>query len=165
MGLNRLKTGMESKLSKDGMMLRFKRMEGNDLPLPSYKTPGSAGMDIRAFLPGGAVTLKPGARMRVPTGLSVELPAGTEMQIRPRSGIAATHGVTVLNSPATIDSDFRGLVDVLLVHHGDAPFEINHGDRIAQIVIAPVLQLPVEEAEDLSETVRGTGGFGSTGLS
>jgi dUTP pyrophosphatase len=109
------------------------------------------------------LTLQPGSRALVPTGLAMALPAGYEAQVRPRSGLAAKHGVTVLNTPGTIDADYRGEVKVILINLGDTAFEISRGDRIAQMVIAPVLQAEIEEVEILSETSRGTGGFGSTG--
>lgn len=144
--------------------LKFSRMAGNaDLPVPGYATAGAAGMDLRACLPDSAVTIEPGRRALVPTGFAVELPSGTEMQIRPRSGLAIRHGILVPNSPGTVDEDFRGEIRVGLLNVGNDPFTIAHGDRIAQAVIAPVLKPDIVEVETLSDTDRGAGGFGSTG--
>jgi dUTP pyrophosphatase len=131
--------------------------------LPAYETAGAAGMDLCACL-SVPVTIPPLGRARVPTGLAVEIPAGYEAQIRPRSGLAFTHGVTILNAPGTIDSDYRGELGVLLVNFGAVPFTIHAGDRVAQIVIAPVCTARIEEAEELQVTARGSGGFGSTGV-
>lgn len=134
------------------------------LPLPSYETVGAAGADLRANLPDrGTVLLDPGARALVPTGLRVEIPHGFEMQIRPRSGLALKQGVTLVNTPGTIDSDYRGPLGVIMVNLGEQPVTITHGDRIAQAVIAPVVQAQILLVEELSETARGAGGFGSTG--
>ena len=134
------------------------------LELPSYETHQAAGMDLRAAIPADAsLVIFPRARMLVPTGLIVELPQNHEGQIRPRSGLAFKHGITVLNSPGTIDADYRGEVQILLINHGNEPFEINRGMRIAQMVVAPVVQVVVEEVEILSDTDRGTAGYGSTG--
>jgi dUTP pyrophosphatase len=145
--------------------LELKRLEhGRDLPLPAYQSVLAAGLDLLAAV-DGKMTLAPGARALVPTGLAMALPAGYEAQVRPRSGLAAKHGVTVLNTPGTIDADYRGEVKVILINLGEDPFEISRGDRIAQMVIAPVLQADIVEVEVLSETERGTGGFGSTGRS
>ncbi|MGI6245372.1 MAG: dUTP diphosphatase [Pseudochelatococcus sp.] len=145
--------------------IRFRRVEGNaDLPLPAYATAGAAGMDLRAFLPEGPLTFTHGRFALVSTGFSVELPPGTEMQVRPRSGLALRHGLIIPNSPGTVDEDYRGVLMVGLYHLGAEPFTIHHGDRIAQAVIAEVRRYPVTEAEALSETARGEGGFGSTGL-
>jgi dUTP pyrophosphatase len=136
------------------------------LPLPRYETAGAAGMDLIAALPEDApLTLAPGARALVPTGLAIALPQGFEAQVRPRSGLAAKNGVTVLNSPGTVDSDYRGEVKVILVNHGAEPFLIERGTRIAQMVVAPVTQARFEEVETLDKTARGQGGFGSTGIS
>ena len=136
-----------------------------DLVLPSYESEGAAGMDLRAALGDGEViTLEPGAKAMVPTGLAMALPVGHEAQVRPRSGLAAKHSVTVLNSPGTIDSDYRGEVKVILINHGTASFKIERGERIAQMVIAPVTQGVWTQVEELSETARGAGGFGSTGV-
>lgn len=135
---------------------------GADLPLPAYATPQSAGMDLMAATQGDVV-LAPGAHTLVPTGLSIALPVGFEAQIRPRSGLAAKHAVTVLNTPGTVDADYRGEVKVILINLGKEPFTITHGMRIAQMVIAPVTQVLWQETETLPDTTRGTGGFGSTG--
>jgi dUTP pyrophosphatase len=131
--------------------------------LPEYASVGAAGMDLRAFLPK-EVPLPPMGRAKIPTGLYIEIPRGYEAQIRPRSGLAARHGVTILNSPGTIDSDYRGELEILLVNLGTESFIVQNGDRIAQLVVAPMARLPVEECSVLSETARGGGGFGSTGL-
>lgn len=134
------------------------------LALPAYETADAAGMDLRAAVPADApMTLKPGERAMVPTGLTVALPPRHEAQVRPRSGLAAKHGVTCLNSPGTIDADYRGEVKVILINHGQEPFVIKRGERIAQMVIAPVFQARFEEIATLDETARGEGGFGSTG--
>jgi dUTP pyrophosphatase len=141
---------------------RLPHAEG--LPLPAYETGGSAGMDLRAAVPEDApVTLEPGARALVPTGLKIALEAGYEAQVRPRSGLALKHGLTCLNSPGTIDSDYRGEVGVILINHGQEPFVIRRGERIAQMVIARHEQAALVEVAALDETARGTGGFGSTG--
>lgn len=134
------------------------------LALPAYETTGSAGMDLRAALPDLApVTLEPGQRALIPTGLKIALEPGYEAQVRPRSGLALKHGVTCLNSPGTIDSDYRGEVGVILINHGQTAFEIQRGERIAQLVIAPYAQAIMTAVEALDETARGAGGFGSTG--
>jgi dUTP pyrophosphatase len=134
------------------------------LVLPAYETLGAAGMDIRAAVPEGApIILQPGQREMVPTGLSVAIPHGFEIQMRPRSGLAAKHGLTCLNSPGTIDSDYRGELKVILINHGAEPFTINRGERIGQMVLAPVTRIVWQEVENLDETERGAGGFGSTG--
>lgn len=135
---------------------------GADLPLPSYATDHAAGMDLYAAL-GAPLTLAPGAWALVPTGLAIALPEDHEAQVRPRSGLAAKHAVTVLNAPGTIDADYRGEVKVILINHGHDPFVIEHGMRIAQMVIAPVSRAAWTEVSDLSDTARGAGGFGSTG--
>jgi dUTP pyrophosphatase len=143
-------------------IVRLPHSEG--LPLPAYETEGAAGMDLRAAVPEDRpILLLPGKRALVPTGLIMEVPAGFEAQVRPRSGLALKHGITCLNTPGTIDSDYRGEVGVLLVNHGEEDFEISRGMRIAQMVVAPVAHLTIEERNLSSETVRGTGGFGSTG--
>jgi len=134
--------------------------KGQGLPLPSYETAGAAGMDLRA---AEAVVIKPGARYLMPTGFAMALPANFEAQVRPRSGLAVKHGITVLNAPGTIDSDYRGEVKVPLINLGQSDFVIARGDRIAQMVIAPVVQALWIEAETLDETARGAGGFGSSG--
>jgi dUTP pyrophosphatase len=145
--------------------VKFMRVPGNaDLPLPHYATDGAAGMDLRAFLPAGDVQFARGDFHLIPTGFCVELPPGTEMQIRPRSGLALKHGFILPNSPGTVDADYRGEVMVGLMYLGQAVFTIRHGDRIAQAVIADIRRLPVVEVAALSATGRGSGGFGSTGL-
>jgi len=137
---------------------------GEGLPLPAYETQGSAGMDLRAALPEGEpMVLRPGARDVVPTGLAFAVPPGFEAQVRPRSGLAAKAGVTCLNTPGTIDSDYRGEVKVILINLGEEDFTIRRGDRIAQLVIAPVTRAEWLETSELDETARGAGGFGSTG--
>lgn len=133
---------------------------GQDLPLPAYETAGAAGMDLRAAEP---MVLKPGARCLLPTGIAIALPQGFEAQVRPRSGLAVKHGVTVLNAPGTIDCDYRGEVKVPLINLGQEDFQILRGDRIAQMVIAPVTRIAWAEASSLAETARGAGGFGSSG--
>ncbi len=134
------------------------------LALPAYETADAAGMDLRAAVPDGEpMTLKPGERAMVPTGLTIALPPQHEAQVRPRSGLAAKHGVTCLNSPGTIDADYRGEVKVILINHGQEPFVIKRGERIAQMVIAPVTRAELSVVETLDETQRGAGGFGSTG--
>ncbi|QTL03018.1 dUTP diphosphatase [Aquabacter sp. L1I39] len=137
---------------------------GAGLPLPSYATGAAAGLDLLAALPADApLTLAPGAWLAVPTALSIALPPGYEAQVRPRSGLALKHGVTVLNAPGTIDADYRGEILVLLINHGTEPFEITRGMRIAQLVVAAVMHIKLEEDGELGETARGVGGFGSTG--
>lgn len=131
-------------------------------PLPSYATPHSAGMDLRANL-DAPIVLAPGQRALIPTGLFLELPEGTEAQVRPRSGLAFKHGVTVLNAPGTIDADYRGEVGVLLINHGREPFEVKDGERIAQLVVAQYVQVTLQEVPDLRASERGAGGFGHTG--
>jgi dUTP pyrophosphatase len=133
-----------------------------DLPLPAYETAQSAGMDLASAIEE-PITLAPGSRVMVPTGLAIALPDGYEAQVRPRSGLAARNGVTVLNTPGTIDADYRGEVKVILINLGDETFEIERGMRIAQMVVSPVTQAAFSEAAELPETARGTGGFGSTG--
>jgi dUTP pyrophosphatase len=134
------------------------------LPLPAYESAGAAGMDLRAAVPDDRpILLLPGKRALVPTGLVLEIPAGYEAQVRPRSGLALKHGITCLNTPGTIDSDYRGEVMVLLVNHGDEDFEIGRGMRIAQLVVAPVVRAAIEERSLSSATARGASGFGSTG--
>ncbi|MBU6265967.1 MAG: dUTP diphosphatase [Sphingomonadales bacterium] len=133
---------------------------GAGLDLPVYATAGAAGMDVVA---AEDVTLAPGARHAVATGLALAIPAGHEIQVRPRSGLALKHGVTVPNTPGTIDSDYRGELKVILINHGADPFEIRRGDRVAQLVLAPVTRAAWLEVAELDETARGTGGFGSTG--
>jgi dUTP diphosphatase len=138
---------------------------GADLPLPSYQSAGAAGLDLLAAVAADApVILAPGRRALIPTGLAVALPTGTEGQVRPRSGLAARHGVTVVNSPGTIDSDYRGEIQVILVNFGQDSFSVTRGMRIAQLIIAPVLRVTIHEITKLDETTRGVGGLGSTGL-
>ncbi len=134
------------------------------LPLPAYQSTGAAGLDLVAAVPAKKpLALKPGRRTLVPTGLIVELPKGVEAQVRPRSGLAAKHGVTVLNSPGTIDSDYRGEVRVPVINHDGSPQTVEHGERVAQMVVARVARIRWSESEALPETERGSGGFGSTG--
>lgn len=139
-----------------------RRVRPGELPFPRYMTSGAAGADLTADI-DGSILLQPGARCLIPTGLAMAIPHGFEAQIRPRSGLAFRHGVTVLNSPGTIDSDYRGEVKVLLINHGEAPFEVTRGERIAQVVIAAVVQAQFTQAESLDETERGAGGYGHTG--
>ncbi|MGV1771180.1 dUTP diphosphatase [Agrobacterium vitis] len=146
--------------------LHLKRLpHGEGLELPAYETAGAAGMDLRAAVTEAEpLTLAPGKRALVPTGLIMEIPQGFEAQIRPRSGLAFKNGITCLNTPGTIDSDYRGEVKVLLINLGDEDFTITRGMRVAQMVIAPVTQAQVIEVTETSDTVRGAGGFGSTGV-
>lgn len=138
---------------------------GEGIELPSYETTGAAGMDLRAAVEAGeTMTLRPGERALVPTGFIFEVPFGYEAQIRPRSGLAIKNGITCLNSPGTVDSDYRGEVKVILANLGQADFVIERGMRIAQVVIAPVTQVTVTEVSEFTETTRGAGGFGSTGV-
>lgn len=147
----------------------FRFLDGADqaVGLPSYETSGAAGADLRANLPAenraGGVVVPSGARALIPTGFAMEIPQGFEVQIRPRSGLALKQGITCLNTPGTIDSDYRGPVDVILINHSSADFVISHGDRIAQMVVAPVVQAKFKQVDELDETDRGAGGFGSTG--
>ncbi|WP_181708654.1 dUTP diphosphatase [Chthonobacter rhizosphaerae] len=136
---------------------------GADLPLPAYQTTGAAGMDLLAAC-AAPITLGPLARALVPTGIAIALPPGFEAQVRPRSGLAVRHGVTVLNSPGTVDEDYRGEIQVILINLGADPFVVRRGERIAQMVIAPVSRARLEEAASLDRTGRGAGGFGSTGV-
>lgn len=148
-----------------GLPIQFIWLEhGRGLEAPRQQTEGAAGVDLLAALgTSETLTIAPGARALVPTGMAIALPHGYEAQVRPRSGLAAKHGVTVLNAPGTIDADYRGEIKVILINHGDAPFEIRRGDRIAQMVVAPVTSVRFELREALDETQRGAGGFGSTG--
>lgn len=148
-------------------VINIKRLvQAEGLKLPSYETQGSAGMDIRAAISDGeTLMLSPNERMLVPTGLIFEIPKGFEVQIRPRSGLAFKNGVTCLNTPGTIDSDYRGEIKVLLINLGTEQFEITRGMRIAQIIVAPVTQAELLVVSDLGDTERGAGGFGSTGVS
>ncbi len=136
---------------------------GRDLPLPAYATAGAAGLDVVAAV-AEPVMLAPGERRLIPTGLAIALPAGYEAQVRPRSGLALKHGIALVNSPGTIDEDYRGEVGIILINLGADGFTINRGDRIAQIVVAPVTRAILAEVDDLPETARGAGGFGSTGV-
>ncbi|QBR72830.1 dUTP diphosphatase [Beijerinckiaceae bacterium] len=147
------------------MRVGLKRLQhGEGLPLPAYQTPGAAGLDLLAALPAGTtIVLEPGGRHLVPTGIALDIPQGHEGQVRPRSGLARDHGVTVLNAPGTIDCDYRGEVGVLLINLGDEPFEIVRGARIAQLVIAPLTRALLVEHEDLPTSPRASRGFGSTG--
>ena len=146
------------------MKVGIKRLgHAQDLPLPHYATAGSAGLDLLAAV-DHEITLAPGQRMAVPTGIAIELPHGVEAQVRPRSGLALNHGITCLNSPGTIDSDYRGEIKAILINHGDRPFKILRGAKIAQMVIARHEQAELVESEALSESGRGADGFGSTGL-
>jgi len=142
-------------------VVRVKRKDER-VELPRYESEGAAGMDLKAFIDTD-VTIPPEGRAKVPTGLFIEVPRGFEAQVRPRSGLAARHGVTLLNSPGTIDSDYRGELHVILVNLGAEPFTLRNGDRIAQMVIAPVVRASLCETDSLSPTERGSGGFGSTG--
>ncbi len=150
----------------DQVVVRFARRPGAGseapLPLPRYMTAGAAGLDIVAAV-AEPITLAPGARAAIPTGLALAVPPGFEVQVRPRSGLALRHGITVLNAPGTIDSDYRGEVSVLLINHGQAPFVVERGARVAQLVVARVVRARVVEVASLDGTERGSGGFGSTG--
>jgi dUTP pyrophosphatase len=138
---------------------------GADLPLPTYQSAQAAGMDLYAAVPADApIVIAPGQRALIPTGLTVALPAGTEGQVRPRSGLAIRHGLTVLNAPGTIDADYRGEIGVILVNLGHESFIVSRGMRIAQLVVQPVLRVRIEEVDQLDDTSRGRGGFGSTGI-
>lgn len=148
-------------LSLVGMKIRI--VNKSDNPVPEYATPDSAGVDLRANLEE-AITLQPLERRLIPTGLHIALPQGYEAQVRPRSGLAYKSGVTVLNAPGTIDADYRGDVGVILINLSNEAFTVNHGDRIAQMVIAPYTRVDFEKVDDLDETVRGVGGFGHTGV-
>ncbi len=143
--------------------MTVKIVNKSDNNLPAYETASSAGMDLRAYLPEGPITLKPMQRMLIPTGLFMEIPEGYEGQVRPRSGLAIKSGITVLNTPGTIDADYRGEVKIILINLSDSDFVINSGDRVAQIVFAKCEQMEVVNVETLSDTERGAGGFGHTG--
>lgn len=145
----------------DPVAVRIRRLpHGAGLALPAYATAGAAGMDVLA---AEDVTLDPGARHAVATGFALAIPPGYEIQVRPRSGLALRHGVSVPNTPGTVDCDYRGELKVILINHGDRPFAITRGDRVAQLVLAPVAQAAWTEVSELDETARGAGGFGSTG--
>lgn len=153
-------------MKMDPVALKIMRVAGSDmsLPLPAYETPGAAGADLRANLPdAGRVVVAPGARALIPTGLAMAVPEGFEVQVRPRSGLALKHGITLVNAPGTIDSDYRGEVGVIVLNTSQEAFEVSHGLRIAQIVLAPVVQATFDLVEALDATARGAGGFGSTG--
>lgn len=143
--------------------MKVKIVNKSDNNLPAYETVNSAGMDLRAYLPEGPIVIKPMQRTLVPTGLFMEIPEGFEGQVRPRSGLAIKNGITVLNTPGTIDADYRGEVKIILINLSDTDFTINSGDRVAQIVFARCEQMEIVNVETLSETERGTGGFGHTG--
>jgi len=153
------------RIMTEATIVRVRRLpHGADLDLPAYQSAGAAGVDLAAAVDDAApITIAPGAREMVPTGLAVELPEGYEAQVRPRSGLAAKHGVTVLNAPGTIDADYRGEVKVILINLGDEPFTIARGERIAQMIVQPVVRVTWEEADALSSSARGEGGFGSSG--
>jgi dUTP pyrophosphatase len=144
------------------LTIEMTRMGAVEVPAPRYATEGAAGLDLSAAV-AGPVTLAPGERALVPTGWALAIPRGFEGQVRPRSGLALKHGVTVLNAPGTIDSDYRGELKVVLINHGAEPFVIQRGDRIAQLVVAAVAHVGLREVEALDSTARGTGGYGSTG--
>ena len=144
------------------MKVKMKNESPN--PMPEYKTPGSAGMDLRAYLPKDYIILQPGQRAPIPTGLYIELPQGYEAQVRSRSGLSIKNGLVVLNAPGTVDSDYRGEICVILMNMGSEEVTIHNGDRIAQLVIAPVVQVEIEEVLKLGDTERGEGGFGHTGI-
>jgi len=143
-------------------ILRIKKKDER-AALPQYESPGAAGMDLRAFL-SEDITVAPLERVRIPTGLYLEIPSGYEAQVRPRSGLAFHSGISVLNTPGTIDSDYRGELGVIIINLGAEPFTVKNGDRIAQMIISPVIRVAISESEFLSETERGAGGFGSTGV-
>ncbi len=146
------------------MKIGLKRLaHGRDLALPHYATAGAAGLDLLAAIEG-EIELLPGQRAAIPCGIAIELPPGVEAQVRPRSGLALNHGVTVLNAPGTIDSDYRGEIKAILINHGQAPFKIARGTKIAQMVIARHEQAEIVESDSLSDSARGAGGFGSTGM-
>lgn len=150
----------------DKIVLQIKWLDpdqNNDLNLPSYETPGSAGMDVEAAVTE-TVELAPGEIKLIPTGLSAAIPEGYEIQVRPRSGLAIKYGVTLINSPGTIDSDYRGEIRIGLINHGSLLFKVNRGDRIAQLIVSPVVKASLNIAERLSSTQRGSGGFGHTGV-
>ena len=149
----------------NGVAIEIKQLpHASGLPLPAYQTSLAAGLDLLAAVPEDApITLEPGKYALVPTGLTIALPPGFEAQVRPRSGLAAKHGVTVLNAPGTVDADHRGEIGVILINHGDAPFVIRRGERIAQMIVAAVVRAELTPVVTLSATGRGSGGFGSTG--
>ena len=140
----------------------FVEPHAGDLPLPAYETEHATGMDLRAAI-SESVVLAPRERRLLPTGIRIAMPPGTEAQVRPRSGLAAKHGIAMVNAPGTIDADYRGEIKVVLINHGPEPFTVRRGDRIAQLVIAPVLRAELHQVDALEETARGAGGFGHTG--
>lgn len=145
------------------VLIAIRRLpHGEGLPLPSYATPGAAGMDLLAAV-DSPLSIEPGQRALIPTGLAISLPPGYELQVRPRSGLALRHGIVLPNSPGTIDEDYRGELQIILLNAGELPFTVERGTRIAQAVLAPVVRARWDEVENLDETTRGTGGFGSTG--
>lgn len=149
---------------EEKIQLKIKRLKDNhDVPLPEYQTDGSSGMDIRAAVENIEI-INPGEVKLIPTGISIEVPIGFEVQVRPRSSLAAKFGITVLNSPGTIDSDYRGEVKIILINHSSEPFEVNRGDRIAQLIVSKYQKVIITEIDELSNTERGEGGFGSTGM-
>lgn len=144
--------------------IKVKIINRSNHPLPSYSTSDSAGMDVRAFLPEGDITLVPGERTLIPTGLYMQLPSGYECQIRPRSGLALRHGITILNAPGTIDADYRGEVGIIVFNAGSKPFVITDGERVAQMVIKEYVKASWESVDEIDDTERGAGGFGHTGV-
>ena len=150
---------------KNGIKVKIKRVGGYKGDLPRYISPGSSGLDLTAFVKdeSGEIVIAPGKIELVPTGIAVSIPEGYEGQVRPRSGLALKYGVTLVNTPGTIDSDYRGEIRIIMINHGEVPYVVKNGDRIAQLVIAKVERITWEEAEDLPDTERGEGGFGSTG--
>ena len=157
---------MTSPMPGIGVNVAVRRLaHAGDLPLPAYASEGAAGLDLRAATPDGeAIEILPGERKVVPTGIAIALPQGYEAQVRPRSGLARSHGVTCLNSPGTVDRDYRGEIQVILINLGQQPFTLARGDRIAQLVVAPVARAAWALVEDLEATARGSGGFGSSGV-
>jgi dUTP pyrophosphatase len=143
--------------------LKIKKPDNYDLPLPAYETNGSSGMDLRAWI-DEEITLNPGEIRLIPTGISISIPIGYEAQVRPRSGLALKHGIGMVNSPGTIDSDYRGEIGIIMINHKDKPFTIRRGDRIAQMVIARVCKAELKIVDDLDSTIRGGGGFGHSGI-
>ncbi len=157
-------TALNLQTETAALNVRIKRLpHAHGLELPRYETELAAGCDVRAAVTE-SLTLKPGERFMVPTGIAIAMPPGWEAQMRPRSGLAAKHGISCVNAPGTIDADYRGELKVILINHGSDDFTINRGDRIGQMVFAPVFQAVFEEVDELDETTRGTGGFGSTGV-
>ena len=140
----------------------IKKLDTNSFELPKYQTEGSVGMDLSAFI-GTDVVIKPNERELIPTGIAISLPQNIEGQVRPRSGLALKYGITVLNTPGTIDSDYRGEIKIILFNHGSENFIINNKDRVAQMVLTPIIKMELEETKELPESIRGDGGFGSTG--